>query len=302
VTVTRTANTNVAASVNYATSNGTAQAGSDYTAAGGTLNFAAGETAKTFTITLLNDPAVEAAETLTLALSNPTAGATLGSPSSAVLTILSDDVGDTVAPTVTSVRFDDRTSPQKLIYSFSENVSASLSLLDVYLIDSVTLVSYAPTGLSYDTNTNTATFTFATPLPSATYRAHLLSAGITDLAGNQLDGDGNGIGGDFHIFDFFHLSGDADHDGRVNFNDLVILSQNYNTAGKTFAQGDFDYDGSVGFTDLVILSQRYNTSLTGMPVATATVAEASQAPVSATAASGLARKRPNRRFSTAQVV
>ena len=41
----------------------------------------------------------------------------------------------------------------------------------------------------------------------------------------------------------------------------MALAQNYNTRGKTFAQGDFTGDGSVDFNDLVVLAQHYNTSL-----------------------------------------
>src|SRR5262249_26691779 len=91
ITVTRTGGSNVPVSVNYATSNGTATAGSDYTATSGTLNFGVGETSKTFTIPILDDTAVENPETVTLTLSNPTGGATLGSPATATLTINSDD-------------------------------------------------------------------------------------------------------------------------------------------------------------------------------------------------------------------
>src|SRR4051794_38092316 len=79
-------------SVNYATSNGTAAAGSDYTSASGTLTFADGELTKTFTIPILNDTLVEPDETVNITLSNPAGGATLGSQSSAMLTIVSDDV------------------------------------------------------------------------------------------------------------------------------------------------------------------------------------------------------------------
>src|SRR5262249_15116671 len=81
-------------SVNYATSNGTATAGSDYTATSGTLIFGDGETSKTFTIPITNDTAVESDETVNLTLSDPTGGASLGSPASAVLTIHSDDTTD----------------------------------------------------------------------------------------------------------------------------------------------------------------------------------------------------------------
>ncbi|MCA0302386.1 MAG: cellulase family glycosylhydrolase [Proteobacteria bacterium] len=75
--------------VNYATGNGTATAGSDYTAASGTLSFAAGETSKVVRVTVAGDTAVEANETLTLTLSSPS-GATLAD-GSAVGTIVNDD-------------------------------------------------------------------------------------------------------------------------------------------------------------------------------------------------------------------
>ena len=57
--------------VDYATSDGTATAGSDYTATSGTLTFAAGETEKTVSVPVLDDAHDEGSETLTLTLSNP---------------------------------------------------------------------------------------------------------------------------------------------------------------------------------------------------------------------------------------
>ena len=60
--------------VNYATSDGTATAGSDYTEASGTLTFAAGETAKTVSVTVLDDSHDEGEETLRLTLSNVSGG------------------------------------------------------------------------------------------------------------------------------------------------------------------------------------------------------------------------------------
>ena len=56
--------------VDYATADGTATAGDDYTAASGTLSFAAGETAKTVSVAVLDDAHDEAEETMTLVLSN----------------------------------------------------------------------------------------------------------------------------------------------------------------------------------------------------------------------------------------
>ena len=63
--------TSAAVSVDYATSDGTAQAGSDYTAATGSVTFAPGETAKTVSVAVLDDSHDEGSETLTLTLSNP---------------------------------------------------------------------------------------------------------------------------------------------------------------------------------------------------------------------------------------
>ncbi len=56
--------------VDYATSDGTATAGEDYTAASGTLTFAAGETTKTVSVPVLDDSHDEGHETFSLRLSN----------------------------------------------------------------------------------------------------------------------------------------------------------------------------------------------------------------------------------------
>ena len=63
--------------VDYATSDGTAVAGSDYTATSGTLTFAAGTTSKTVKVAVLDDAHDEGNETMTFTLSN-SVGAVLG--------------------------------------------------------------------------------------------------------------------------------------------------------------------------------------------------------------------------------
>ena len=57
--------------VDYATANGTASSGSDYTAASGSITFAAGETSRTITVAIIDDSTEEDDETLTLTISNP---------------------------------------------------------------------------------------------------------------------------------------------------------------------------------------------------------------------------------------
>ncbi|PEG40595.1 chitinase [Mycolicibacterium duvalii] len=77
-------------SIAYATSNGTAAAGSDFTAASGVLSFAAGELTQQIAVPILGDTAVEQDETFTLTLSDPN-GVTIAD-GSAVGTIANDDV------------------------------------------------------------------------------------------------------------------------------------------------------------------------------------------------------------------
>jgi hypothetical protein len=90
ITVTRSGDVSGMASVAFATSNGTAKEGKDYTAAFGLLNFAAGETTKTFPILIIDNAFIDGSRTVSIALSNPS-GVTLGSQSTAVLTISDND-------------------------------------------------------------------------------------------------------------------------------------------------------------------------------------------------------------------
>jgi hypothetical protein len=77
-------------SVSYSTADGTATAGSDYTAVlSGSVFFAPGETTKTFLIPTINDAVAESSETFTLNLSSPV-GATIAD-GQGVGTVYDDD-------------------------------------------------------------------------------------------------------------------------------------------------------------------------------------------------------------------
>ena len=78
-----------ALTVSY-TVTGTATAGSDYTSLGTSISFAAGSSTATLTVTPLQDTLVEADETVILTLASGT-DYTLGTPSSATVTLTSDD-------------------------------------------------------------------------------------------------------------------------------------------------------------------------------------------------------------------
>ena len=79
--------------VSYATGGGTATAGADYTAATDMLAFEAGETEKTISVPVADDPLAEGSETFMLTLSNP-ANASLGT-STATGTIMDNDLAPT---------------------------------------------------------------------------------------------------------------------------------------------------------------------------------------------------------------
>lgn len=77
-------------SVQYTTEDGTAEAGSDYVAAQGSLLFRHGETEKTFTVQVIDDDVFEEDEHFYVRLTSPK-GACLASPSMATVVILDDD-------------------------------------------------------------------------------------------------------------------------------------------------------------------------------------------------------------------
>ncbi len=103
VNVTRTGDTTSVANVSYATSDAagaancstigaTASRRCDYLTSVGTLKFAAGETSKAITVSIVNDAYAENAETFSIALNSPI-GATLGATTSATITI-NDNAGE----------------------------------------------------------------------------------------------------------------------------------------------------------------------------------------------------------------
>lgn len=128
ITVTATPAPAAPVSVNFASSDGTAVAGVDYTTATGTLNFGTGVASQTFSVPVSNDTTVEGNETVNLALSAPTGGATLGTPSTAVLTISNDDSTTITVNAPIVVEGNGGTSPLPFAVSLSNPVQGAISL------------------------------------------------------------------------------------------------------------------------------------------------------------------------------
>jgi hypothetical protein len=80
-TITRVGNTTQAVSASWATSNGAAIAGTNYSASSGTVSFAVGVTTATVSVPTSADGAITPNLTLTVTLSAPSNGAALGTAS-----------------------------------------------------------------------------------------------------------------------------------------------------------------------------------------------------------------------------
>jgi hypothetical protein len=104
ISIIRSGDASGSSSVSVATSDGTAQAGTDYEALPPTLvDFAPGERVKRQRISLLNDSVAEDPEQLAVTLSDPT-GSDLADPSEAEIEIFDDDSGSSdTTPPVTSI-------------------------------------------------------------------------------------------------------------------------------------------------------------------------------------------------------
>jgi hypothetical protein len=123
VTVLRTGGASGNLSVDYATADGTAIAGQDYTATSGTLNFAGGETSKTFQIPITDDATTEQDETFRVELRNASTLEALGSPSLLLVTLQDRSTVPTVFVTSPSVVEGNTGSTTDLVFTI--NLSAA---------------------------------------------------------------------------------------------------------------------------------------------------------------------------------
>ncbi|HKY63507.1 MAG TPA: Calx-beta domain-containing protein [bacterium] len=92
VEVVRAGGTNGEVTVQFDTSDGTAVAGTDYTAVSETLVFAEGQTSQSVDIPILQNGLDATDKTVNLTLSDPTDDAELGDPDTAVLTIEAEEI------------------------------------------------------------------------------------------------------------------------------------------------------------------------------------------------------------------
>jgi regulation of enolase protein 1 (concanavalin A-like superfamily) len=157
LTLSLSAASSSAVTVNYATAAGTATAGSDYTTASGTATFAAGTTSTTIAVPIVGDTIVEPDETVLVNLTSP-ANATIGDPQ-AILTITNDDTG-----ALPSITIADRSIAEGNAGTTNAVLTLTLSAAStsVVTVNYATAAGTATAGSDYTTASGTATFAAGT--------------------------------------------------------------------------------------------------------------------------------------------
>jgi len=140
--------TNGTASVDYATADGTAEAGTDYTATSGTLNFADGVSYMVVDVAILGDEIAESDETFTVTLTNPTSqyGAIALATNVHTATITNDDTTTTTTTTSAGSYFRVEDCTTNTLYVIDDPYSLSPAVDDVvYWTDSSYTNNYCAT-------------------------------------------------------------------------------------------------------------------------------------------------------------
>ena len=113
-------------SVDFATLNGSALAGSDYLAASGTIVLGVGRLTTTLTLTVFGDLDTEANETFTVQFTN--GNRVLIGTSSATVTIVNDDTGVLVTPAATDANGSEQ-GPDPLVFTVTRTGPATSALI-----------------------------------------------------------------------------------------------------------------------------------------------------------------------------
>jgi CSLREA domain-containing protein len=105
-------------------------------------------------------------------------------------------------------------------------------------------------------------------LKDGRYTLTIAAAQVTDLAGNPLDGNSDGIGGDDYVLasaaapnpptNIFRLYGDINGDGTVSASDFNVFRQYF---GGFLFGFDFDNDGAVAASDFIQFRLRFGGSI-----------------------------------------
>jgi Calx-beta domain-containing protein/VCBS repeat protein len=262
VNVLRSGDTTGTSSIDYSTAHGTAVAGSDYVAASGTLTYLPGEISKPVQITVLNDSTFEGNETFSLNISNPSAGAQLLSPSSAVINIIDNDPRP-------GISIDDATvteGPMGTISIVNVQVRLSNPSIETVSVQYATSNGTAIAGADYVAANGTLTFApleTTKTIPITVNGDGVLESGEVFFVNLSAPSNGSMVRSQaaITISDFAPSSkqrADFDGDGKTDLTiyrpdggywfslrsgDGSALIQQWGISGDVVTPGDFDGDG-----------------------------------------------------------
>ena len=154
-----------------------------------------------------------------------------------------------------------RSMLRSLAFQFSEDVSASLEPGDLVLENLTTAETIDPgvMTVTYDSATNTATWTFNFPgpffesLPDGNYCATLPAAAVEDPGGNNPNADS--------LLAFHRVFGDRDGDTDVDFLDSIRFRTCFFAPPNCDFRFDVDSDTDVDFLDLINFGSRFPSQL-----------------------------------------
>ena len=145
INVLRIGGTNNPVQLNYATANGTAVAGVNYTTESGTLPFAAGESLRSVQVPVIRDPRVTGPLYFTMVLSSNSPGTSIVAPSTNTIVVLDADAGLSFTNSTTSVL---KSAGSVLITVYTTNTA-----VEPVIVDS----NSVPLAVQYSTTNGTAT-------------------------------------------------------------------------------------------------------------------------------------------------
>jgi Calx-beta domain/Dockerin type I domain len=260
-----------AITVNYATADGSALAGVNYTATSGMLTFNPGQMSRTFTVPVIPQSVTGASANFFVNLSSPNnavivdgqgQATLLGQPARIQSTVVND--GSAQRSRVTS-----------LTVTFSTTVSFAGAVENAFTLtrnggSSVTFTASAST-IGGETVVTLNNFSgSATDFGSLADGRYTLTALASQISagGQALDGNGDGTPGDDYTFGesqgLFRFFGDINGDRHVDIADFGLFSSTFNlSTGQTgfLAAFDFNNDGHVDILDFGQFSLRIFTTL-----------------------------------------
>ena len=257
VLVTRSGGSSGAVSVEYATADGTAVAGTDFPAMDGTITFADGVSGfQTISIPITDDGAAELAEAFTVTLSN-VSGATLGARSSATVNI----VNDSAALPITDG------NARGITVAVLEAIASTVEIIDILDVIGLPVTASMKSGVANAAVMAVSTETVACDTGEATF------------TWNDADNDfelSTGDTFDIVFADCFFADTDTFLDGTVSLTNLVVTGDPLNQIapwGLSLTIGFEDVVGErggiVGEVDLSLNSE--DNVVVGLSLATASL-------------------------------